>query len=145
MAKIIVSRVWRHPRVMWTILYHTPVLDPLVILCNSIVCLSTDNEVMSFVAVKKYGRSYELGTVYTYPKYRGKGHASSLIKYAVQRYQPIGLLCKKAMISFYEKLGFCEDSNTLWVLAWRRRLFNIFLQPFRWYPLVSMVYSGKNI
>lgn len=144
MPELIISRVWRHPSVMRTILRHTPVLDPLVILCNSALCISIQWEIMAFVAIKKYCRTYELGTVYTYPKHRRHGYASWLITYVVERYQPIGLLCKKDMIPFYEKLWFEQEGCEPRSLSFRRKLFNIFLQPLRWYPLVSMVYNSKK-
>lgn len=74
MQNIHTSRIRKHPRLIWTILGHAPTLDPLVVIRNDIVLyiVSDDGSVASFVAIKKYGKVYELGTVYTYPNHRHK-------------------------------------------------------------------------
>lgn len=140
MGKIISSRALGYPQVIWTILKNTPTLDPLVIIFNSkILCVSKKNKVISFVAIKKYPRGYELGTVYTYPKWRNQGHASLLIRQAIKLYSPIGLLCKRKMIPYYQKFGFKDSNNCGKIINLRRKLFNFFLQPFTGYPITSMI------
>lgn len=141
MNKIISSRVLCYPQVIWTIIKNTPTLDPLVIIFNSkmLCCSSKDGKVTSFVAVKKYSRGYELGTVYTCPIYRNKGYASLLIRQAIKLHKPIGLLCKRKMVSYYKKFGFKESKNCGTMINLRRKLFNFFLRPFLGYPIVSMI------
>lgn len=146
MHHIITSRVLCYPSVVRTILSQVPVLDFFVVLRNSVLvlCVSDAGKVLSFVSVKKHGSSHELGTVYTYPQHRSKGYASELIAYVLQRYRPIWLLCKRQMLPYYEKFGFQENNHELWMIKLRRKLFNFFLQPIWWYPLVSMVYKKSS-
>jgi hypothetical protein len=59
--QIIQSNIRRHPRIMWTVLLHTPTLDPLTILTNRRLLLLKDSDtIASFIAVKDYGSHYEL-------------------------------------------------------------------------------------
>lgn len=136
------SRVLRHPKIIWTILTHIPTLDPLVIVLNSKIILakSADGKIAAFVAIKKFNDGYELGTVYTYPKYRNQGLASNLIQQALSTYQPIGLLCKRELVSYYEKFGFRECAECGNTISKRRKLFNTFLKPLFGYPIVLMMY-----
>lgn len=136
------SRVLRHPKIIWTIIKNIPTLDPLVILLNSkiLITQSPDGGIAAFVAIKKFKDGYELGTVYTYKQYRGQGYASNLIQQAVQTYQPIGLLCKRGLLSYYEKFGFRECVECDNTIGKRRKLFNRFLKPIFGYSLVSMMF-----
>lgn len=144
MLDIVTSHIRKHPSLIWTILCHTPTLDPLIILRNDIVLyiVSNDGSVDSFVAIKKYSKVYELGTVYTYPDHRHKGYASILIRHAVDKYRPIGLLCKQEMVDFYTKYGFVVGDHG-GIIFGRKWLFNTFLKPILGYLIVMMVYS-KN-
>lgn len=141
MNKIISSRVLCYPQVILTIIKNIPALDPLVIVFNSkmLCCLFKNGKVISFVAIKKYYKSYELGTVYTCPKWRNQGYASLLIRQAIKIYNPIGLLCKREMVSYYQKFGFKESTKCGMMINLRRKLFNFFLQPFLGYPIISMI------
>lgn len=135
------SWVLRHPKIIWTILKHVPTLDPLVILLNSKVLItrSSDGAIAAFVAIKKFNDGYELGTVYTYKQFRNQGHASDLIRQATEMYQPIGLLCKRELVSYYERFGFRECVECDNTIVKRRKLFNRFLKPIFGYPIVSMM------
>lgn len=141
MQTIQISCIRKHPGIMWTILLHIPTLDPFTILTNSrVLLLKDDKDLVSFIAIKNYWSNYELWTVYTYPSWRKKWYAKTLITEAIQRYQPIGLLCKDNMIHFYEKYGFVVEDDCFTALKIRRKLFNILLAPFLRYTIVSMIY-----
>ena len=145
MNKIISSRVLGYPQVIWAIIKNIPTLDPLVIIFNSkMLCfLSKEGKVISFVAIKKYPKFYELGTVYTFPSWRNKGYASLLIRYAIKLYRPIGLLCKRKMVSYYKKFGFKESAKCGAMINLRRKLFNFFLRPFLGYSIISMIHTRR--
>lgn len=131
---------------MWEIVRNTPVLDPLTIVSNSPIYFIQEGDIIvSFVAVKKYFKTYEIGTVYTNPKYRGKGYASDLMNYILEKHDTVFLLCRPAMISFYEKFGFFECSKCDTVINIRRMLFNIFLAPFTKHSIVSMQYIKSKL
>jgi len=101
------SRLWLHPNIIWTIIKKTPTLDPLVILLNTeVYYIENKKEIASFATIKKWKDSTEIGTIYTYPKYRNKGLAGLIIKSIKKEYSPIWLLCKKELVSYYKKQGF---------------------------------------
>lgn len=143
--RIFPSSVRKQPRVIYTILSHTPTLDPLTIVTNSrLLCIRENGKVVSFVAIKKYSHSYELGTVYTYPAWRGKWYASMLIGHTLDMYSPLGLLCKKDMLVFYKRYGFVLSKDCFFRLKTRRKLFNIFFTPLCGYKIVSMAYEEQK-
>ena len=140
--KIHTSRTWRQPIIALEILRNTPTLDPLAVLFNSkVLFIKKGDKIVSFVAVKKYFKTYEIGTVYTNPESRGKGYASFLINHILKKQNQVFLLCKKQMIPFYEKLGFYECLKSDTIINIRRMLFNYFIAPLRGHTIVSMKYN----
>lgn len=131
---------------MWEILRNTPVLDPLTIVSNSpIYFIKEGGVIVSFVAVKKYFKTYEIGTVYTNQKYRGKGYASDLINHVLEKHDTVFLLCRPAMVPFYEKFGFQETLKCDAIISIRKMLFNIFIAPWRNSQIVSMKYERSAL
>jgi len=144
--EIITSRIWKHPQIMSVILRNVPTLDLMVIILNSVVYYTTDDvgDIMSFATIKKFGSLYELGTVYTAPQYRGRGHSSQIINYITNHVTPVVLLCHPKLKSFYESVGFrkCDKCDT--ITNTRRKAFNLLLAPFAGYKIISMINSTSQ-
>lgn len=133
------SRVLKHPKVIWTILKNTPTLDPLVILLNSkLYYVEIRNKIASFLTIKEWKDSTEIGTVYTYPEFRSKGLAGKLIEHVKKKYKKVGLICKENLIPFYKKYGLKKSSSTKNKIERRKELFNKTLAKIFGYKLVAM-------
>ncbi len=133
------SRVLLNPSIAWTIIKNTPSLDPLVILLNSkIYCLKNRGKIVSFLTIKKWKDSVEIGTVYTYPEFRNKGLAKKLIKYAIKKHKKVGLICKKNLVQYYKKAGFKISNSTKNRIEKRKELFNRTLSKIFGYKLAVM-------
>ncbi len=133
------SRVLKYPKVIWTILKNAPTLDPLVILLNSkLYYLENKGNIESFLTIKEWKDSTEIGTVYTYPEFRNKGLARKLIKSVIKKYKNVGLICKENLIPFYKKQGLKKSSSTNNKIEKRKELFNKTLGKIFKYKLVVM-------
>ena len=125
---IVASRLWWQPLVVWNILRNATKqeLDPL--LFNEKVFLHTDHGVTTSYCVLREVAGYrQLMDVFTYPEYRGKGYASALIREVVLKSDlPVYLICRRKVVSFYEKLGFAEDTNPPTTLSCRLGMLNTF-------------------
>ncbi|MGV8142074.1 MAG: GNAT family N-acetyltransferase [Candidatus Pacearchaeota archaeon] len=133
------SRVLLHPKVVWTILKNTPTLDPLVIILNSKLYYIEKNEkIASFLTIKEWKDSTEIGTVYTNPEFRNKGLAKKLISNIVKKYKKVGLICKNELIPFYEKQGLKKSNLVTNKIEKRKDLFNKTLSKILRYKLYVM-------
>lgn len=133
------SRVILKPRVILTILKNTPTLDPLVILLNSkLYYVERGNKIASFLTIKEWKDSTEIGTVYTYPEFRGKGLAGKLISNIIKKYKKVGLICKENLIPFYKKYGLKKSNSKSNKIEKRKELFNKTLAKIFRYKLVVM-------
>ncbi len=144
-SHIYTSRIWKQPSIAREILRNFPTLDPLAILFNSKVYFVKEGDsIASFVSVKKFLVTYELGTAYTYEKFRGKGYASDMVSHVLEKYDQLFLLCKPNLVSFCKELGFYECSRCDMIINIRRTRYSLFLAPFTRNTIVSMKYN-KNI
>lgn len=134
------SKVLRHPKLILTILHHTPTLDPLAIVLNSDLFYveGFNGEVAAFVTLKKFGPMNELGTVFTYPAHRGNGLSTALLNVVLPQFNEVYLLCKPDLEGFYGKLGFeiCHTGHRN--IIPRRNLFNRWLGLLFGYKLLAM-------
>lgn len=119
-----------------TIIFNSPPLDPSVILFNPNTYLLIKNkEIVSFLTLKKYKEFYELKTLYTYPKNRGKNYASKLIKNAIRKNKKLALQCSEHLENFYKKFGFKKTED---IFKTRRFLFNTLLKSATKYKIIAM-------
>ncbi len=133
------SRVLLNPSIVWTILKNSPTLDPLVIPLNSkLYYIEFKKRIVSFLTIKEWKDSTEIGTIYTYPEFRNKGLAKKLIKYAIKKHKKIGLICKKNIIEYYKKTGLRISNSTKNRIEKRKALFNKFLAKIVGYELIVM-------
>ncbi len=133
------SRVLKNPKVIWTILKNTPTLDPLVILLNSkLYYLENSEKIASFLTIKKWKDSIEIGTIYTYPEFRNKGLAGKLIRNVIKKYKKVGLICKENLVDYYKKQGLKKSNSTKNRIEKRKELFNKLLARILGYKLVVM-------
>ncbi len=133
------SRVLLNPSIVWTIIKNTPTLDPLVIPLNSkLYYIKINNKFASFLTIKKWKDSTEIGTVYTYPEFRHKGLAKKLIKYVIKKHKNVGLICKKNLVEYYKKTGLRISNSTKNRIEKRKDLFNKLLAKIVGYELVVM-------
>lgn len=136
---IVTSRILKHPKIILTILKNFPTLDPLIILINSpIYILFIDNQIVGFVSIKRWGKITELGTLYIYPKFRGKGYIKYLYNYIVKEHNQVYLLCKPNLVFLYLKYGFFVDNNPIGVIWLRKILFDLCIKPFVGYKIIVM-------
>ncbi len=141
-SQIYTSCIWKQPSIAREILRNFPTLDPLAILFNSkVYFVKEENSIISFVTVKKFFKTYELGTAYTYPKFRKKGYISDMVSHVLEKYDQLSLLCKPNLVSFCKELGFYECSQCDMIINIRRTLYNLFLAPLTGSTITSMKYK----
>lgn len=122
------SHVWNQPKIIPTILRNIPVLDPLVMLYNSkLFYIKENEEIISFVTIKENFGFIELGTVFTYPKFRKNDHMRKLLHQVLDKYPNIVVLCRRKSCTFYSKFGFKEKSDCGWWVSLRKGISNTFL------------------
>jgi hypothetical protein len=104
------SRLWKMPVVIFNILRHVFVQDPLPILSNAKVYFYEDKEdLVSYCTFTEYREYQQLRDVFTFHAYRLRGNATSLIKEVLlHKKKPTFLICKTGISSFYRKIGFQE-------------------------------------
>lgn len=101
------SRLWKRPHIVVRIVQNLFLLDPTVLIGNpEIYYVEDKGNLISFLALKKHGKVYELKSVYTLPPYRKKRHMHRLIRHALKGHKQIYLLCKPRLTTFYTSLGF---------------------------------------
>ena len=134
------AKVWNKFKIVSVILKETPTLDPLVLVWNSdFHYIEYKNEIVSFLTIKRYGPYYELGTVYTFPKFRNKGFMKKLVKFVLSRKRKIFyLICYEDKKRFYQVFGFRQVQNSPWIFRYRAKLRNYFLKPFSRKKLIVM-------
>jgi GNAT superfamily N-acetyltransferase len=82
-------------------------LDPTTALANAEAhALYDGKSLVAFCAVKDHGSIRELGNVYTVPRFRGQGHASTLLRHVLGKHGTLHLFCRPRLIRFYERHGF---------------------------------------
>jgi GNAT superfamily N-acetyltransferase len=110
---IIRTSLWSRPDVISVILNPWSKLDPTVLFSRTeLFLLYNHNCLCSFACIKHYSSSVkEIKSVYTYPKFRNKGHARKLLSHLRRRYQHAYLVCRAPLVSYYNKNGFTKTSK----------------------------------
>lgn len=126
------SRLWKMPAVVFNILRHVFVQDPLPILTNTKVYFYQDKGVLVSYCTFTEGRDYQqLKDVFTFDAHRQRGHATSLIKEVLlYKKNPTYLICKRSMRSFYTKIGFQETLHLPFRVSLRLKTGNFLSQLF---------------
>jgi len=132
------ARILKKPKIIWTIIKNFPTLDILPIFQNAkLYYIEKNKKIISFLSIKKWKDSTEIGTVYTHPNFRNKGFSRKIIKFAIKKYQKVGLICKENLIPFYKKVGL-KLNSTKNQIEKRKNMFNKYLANIFGYKLVAM-------
>lgn len=107
------SRLWQQPRTALNILRHFPEQECDSVFRNDrIFFTSEDGRTAAYCVLADRGEFEQLMDVYTYPSFRGKGHAGQVISGATRTTEKsVLLMCEEKLQPFYKRYGFsdCKD------------------------------------
>ncbi len=136
---IIMSQVWQHPDIIWTILKNISTLEPFIIFSNTpVYILYKGNFMIGFVCIKKWNHIIELRSLYVSPTERGHGYAKLLCEQITQEFPGVYLLCRPDLVPLYSKCRFSAITNPVGVMKTRLQLNTWFIGPFTGYKIVVM-------
>lgn len=137
---ILLTRLWQEPAVVRNIVLHPHLQDVDSVLTNDLLyTLRVDGGIAAYAVVRRGKRVDRLKSVFTFPEYRGRGMATSLLKAVLdEAHQPLLLTCKEHMVRFYARLGFLPSSSVPWFVRLRLLFCNNLLAtlyPHRWFAM----------
>lgn len=136
--RIITTTFWKQPRLIAALLANCFTLDPSVLLLShTLYVLQDKNATYGFIAVKYHSKNVlERGSLYVYPRFRGKGYGKRLMKHVLAKHKRAYVLCKQYDQPFKEKQGFQLIHKAPFALAYRRFFYN---------ALISSITKNKII
>ncbi|PKL37018.1 hypothetical protein CVV38_03985 [Candidatus Peregrinibacteria bacterium HGW-Peregrinibacteria-1] len=115
------SKTWDQRQILWHIIKNSTNQDPLPIFTNSQCYYLKNKQLLSYCVISQHKTFYHLKDVYTFPEYRRQGFAGQLISQSIKTLKkPIYLLCKTALIPFYQKLGFQKTPQFPFSIKWKK-------------------------
>ena len=141
------SRLWRKPKVMFNIIKHVFVQDPLPIFGNAKVYFYRNGAgIVSYCTLTEHKNYQQLRDVFTFPDYRLRGNASRLIREVLSpKKHPTFLICKTKTISFYRKIGFQETKILPFRVLLRLKAGNTLSHLFLKGGCIAMVFQPEKL
>lgn len=122
-------------------------LDLTTILKNStLYYIEEDGELVSFLTVQDHTSYKHVSTVFTIPRKRGEGFATSLLSRVTEGLDTRSyLICKKSIEGFYARFGYETVSKIPGCIRWRYVVGSVINHVFTGEETVVMKSAGGGI
>ena len=90
-----------------------------------------DGDVISYCVLSDRDVFQQVKDVFTFPQFRGKGYAKALLSHIVKHArQPLYLICRSELQSFYQSVGFSQSTDIPEYMAKRVQKVNVLIGRF---------------